>query len=88
MEADLNLKCSITVLFVNLKVLVADEGDLLIGCLGRQNVAEGDVLETFRLPDIIVLFVWHCQQSGSLCDTNTKILSKRLCHTGAAPRVE
>jgi hypothetical protein len=42
-------------LIVELDVVGVDEGELLVGCLGGEDVGEGHVLEAYGLPDLVVV---------------------------------
>lgn len=61
MEANLNFKARVTVLFVHLQVFLANEGNLLVWRLGTQNIAERYIFEAFRLSDIVVVGAAACQ---------------------------
>lgn len=54
-EAHLNLERLFTVLFVHFEILVEDERDLLVWCLGAHDVSQGNVLEAVVLADIVVV---------------------------------
>lgn len=61
MKADLNLESAISILLVNFQILVTNEGNLFIRGFGTKDVAEGYILESFGLPDIVVLFPFRSQ---------------------------
>lgn len=58
MKADLDFKSSVSILLVDRKVLFLDEWNFLVWCLGTENIAEGYILEAFRLPNIIILYAF------------------------------
>ena len=56
-EADLDFEGFVFVLVVDVLVGGLDEGDGLFRGRGAEDVAERDVLETFTLADVVVLWI-------------------------------
>ena len=56
-QADLDFEGFVFVLVVDVLVRGLDEGDGLFGGRGAEDVAERDVLETFTLADVVVLWI-------------------------------
>ena len=54
-EADLNLKGTVTVLSVQRQIRLGDERDQLVGGLGAYNITERNVLEAVVLANIIIV---------------------------------
>lgn len=54
-QTDLDLKGCISVFSVDLQVLLADKGNLLVGGLSTQHITKRDVLETLSLADIVIV---------------------------------
>ena len=57
MQADLDFEGFVFVLVVDVLVRGLDEGDGLFGGRGAEDVAERNVLETFALADVVVLWI-------------------------------
>ena len=57
MQADLDFEGFVFVLVVDVLVRGLDEGDGLFRGRGAEDVAERDVLETFTLADVVVLWI-------------------------------
>ena len=56
-QADLDFEGFVFVLVVDVLVRGLDEGDGLFRGRGAEDVAERDVLETFTLADVVVLWI-------------------------------
>jgi hypothetical protein len=56
-EADLDFEGFVFVLVIDVLVGGFDEGDGLFGGRGAEDVAERDILETFALANIVILWV-------------------------------
>ena len=49
----LDLKCPIAVLGIDREIILRDKRNFFIRRLGTQDVAKGNILESFRLTDIV-----------------------------------
>ena len=69
-QADLDFEGFVFVLVVDVLVGGLDEGDGLFGGRGAEDVAERDVLETFALADVVVLWMM------SVCVARTRVIDR------------
>jgi hypothetical protein len=60
-KTNLDLEGSISVSLIHGQIFFANERDLLIRCLGAEDVSKGHILEAFSLADIIVVGAKACQ---------------------------
>jgi hypothetical protein len=58
-KTNLDLERSIALLLVDLKILISNKRDLLIGSLCAHNISERDVLETLGLTDVVIVGTAH-----------------------------
>jgi len=65
-QADLDFEGLVFVFVVDVLVGGCDEGDGFFRCGGAEDVAEGDVFETFALADVVVLRKWLVMIGGSM----------------------
>jgi hypothetical protein len=56
-DSYLYFKCRITEFLKDGEISFRDEGDLLVRCFGAENIAQRYVLESFRLSDVIVIWL-------------------------------